>query len=245
MRWRFNKRVFVYRYRLKCKRYEQRFDDINEQLKIKDANLAKESSRAKEIEIANLKLQKEYQDLSFELENLRQEFSGRDKRLNQLLDDRNHVDHVLKEATHTSKANNELRKEIQDLKNEKLSLNSQLLEEKRKVKEFESLLHENYERQLETKDNVTSLQRLLQEERQMKTELASRLQQEQDSSARHDVRRLEERNSKLESEKNDMYQKLMKLEKLQEDFSRNIQFFERDKSDSENKEKALTQKLKK
>ncbi|XP_066915412.1 uncharacterized protein [Clytia hemisphaerica] len=232
-------------YRLKCKRYEQRCDDLSEQVKLKDANLAKESSRAKEIEIANLKLQKEYQDLSCEFENLQQQFSGRDKRLSQLLDDRNHVEHVLQEANHASKANNELRKEIQDLKNDKMTLNSQLLDEKRKVKEFESLLHENYERQLETKDSVTSLQRQLQEERQMKTELASRLQQEKNSSARHDVRRLEERNTKLESDKNEMHQKLIKLEKLQEDFSRNMQFFEKDKSDSETKEKALTQKLKK
>ena len=165
--------------------------------------------------------------------------------MNQLLDDRNHIEQVLQDASQTKSLNNELNREVQDLKDDKLNMSTQLMEEKRKVKEFESLLHENYEKQLSTKDTVTILQQQVQEERQEKSQLAARLQREQDSSARFDLRQLEDKNANLEREKKELIHKLSALEQLQNNLTKNMEFFEKDKSDSENKEKALSQRLKK
>ena len=236
---------FFYRYRLKCRKYEQRIDETNERIKMKDADLARESSRSKEFEIENLKLQKECQDLSYELDTLKSDFNGRDKRLTQLLDDRSHVEQILQEAALTSRSNSELKKDMHQLKREKLDMTSLLTEETRKVKEFETLLHENYEKQLLIQNQVTSLQSQLQEERNAKSQLNARLQQELDSSARHDLRIMEDRNHILEKEKKELADKVSKLEQLQHDLSRNIDYIEKDKSDSETKEKVLLQKMKK
>ena len=119
------------------------------------------------------------------------------------------------------------------------------MEEKRKVKEFESLLHENYEKQIATKDQTSALQRQLQEERETKNQLAAKLKQEQDSSARMDARQLEKRNNVLEEEKAELKDRLYKMEYLQNDMAKSMQSFEKDKSDCENKEKSLNQKIKK
>jgi len=107
----------------------------------------------------------------FELESLKQEFDGRDKRLCQLLEDRNQAAQVMQEASQTTKVNNQLTKEIHENKHEKITLNSQLLEEKRKNKEFESLLHDNYEKHLLAKEQVQALQREVQEERDVRVKI--------------------------------------------------------------------------
>lgn len=214
-------------------------------MKVKEAEVARETSRSKEFEIDNLKLQKDYQDLTYELDGLRQDFNGRDKRLTQLLDDRTHVEQIRQEAAQTEKINSELKREAHQLRKESINFNAQLGEEKCKTKDLEALLHENYEKQILVQDQLTSLQNQLQEERNARSSLAIQLQQEQESSARHDVRKLEDRNESLQREKKDLVEKVNKLEQAQHDLSKSMGYIEKDKSDSENKERLLIHKLKK
>ena len=91
-------------------------------------------------------------------------------------------------------------------------LNSQLTEEKRKQKEFEALLHENYEKNLSSREENSFLQRQLQEERNNRVQVLAKAKDEYD-------RELKEELSILHGEN-----KILKEQKLK--FEKNLQYIE-------------------
>lgn len=101
--------VIRFRYRLKCRKYEKRLEESSVIHKNKEVELAKESARAKEIEIANLKLQKEQQELLYELEHIKQELDEREQRMSFLSEEKHHVEHALSQASTSAKQTAELK----------------------------------------------------------------------------------------------------------------------------------------
>ena len=91
-------------------------------------------------------------------------------------------------------------------------LNSQLTEEKRKQKEFEALLHENYEKNLSSREENSFLQRQLQEERNNRVQVLAKAKDEYD-------RELKEELSILHGEN-----KILREQKLK--FEKNLQYIE-------------------
>ena len=101
--------ILLFSYRSKCRKYEQKIEEITSSHKTKEAELAKESARSKEIEISNLKLQKERQMILFEVENLKQELSEREEHLAHLLGEKSHTELVLTQANANEKYTTELK----------------------------------------------------------------------------------------------------------------------------------------
>lgn len=136
-------------------------------------------------------------------------------------------------------------RENQELKNEKWTLNSQLLDEKRKRNEFEALLQENYEKQIAVEDQTSALQRQLQEERESRSQLVAKLQEENQSAAQTEIKKVESRIRILEDEKCELLDKVKKLESLQHDLSRSMTSLDKEKTEQLEKEKQLSQRIKK
>lgn len=78
---------------------EQRLEEEDLARKNKEVELAKESARAKEIEISNLKLQKEQQELACDLQHVKQELEERERRMGFLSEEKHSVEHALSQAS--------------------------------------------------------------------------------------------------------------------------------------------------
>ena len=100
--------MFVSRYRSKIRRYEKQIHESVGKNKTKAIELSKESSHSKELEIKNLKLQKEFQELTYEVEQLKHELLESDNRLKQFMYEKSQLEEALSHTNIETKQTSEL-----------------------------------------------------------------------------------------------------------------------------------------
>lgn len=128
----------------------------------------------------------------------------------------------------------------------KLAINSQLLDEKNKRREFESLLRDNYEKDLTSKEESTALHRQILEERNDRVHEISKMREESEKNFERGLDKLRDKIKKTEDEKLDLENKLHVCREAKEEVERKLEVQVKEKSlqlDTEREFKEKIQRL--
>ncbi|XP_057303242.1 kinectin-like isoform X1 [Hydractinia symbiolongicarpus] len=230
-------------YRSKCRQYEKQLQNAAEFEKTKELELSKEMANAKELEISNLKLQKKYQESVFEFEKLQNDVLEYENRLSELGYEKTQLQEALSDVNGEARQVMILQKEIQELKNEKMAINSQLLDEKSKRREFESLLRDNYEKDLTSKEESSALHKQILEERNNRMQEIAKMREESEKDFERKLDKLRDKIKKTENEKLDLETKLHVCREAKEEVDRKLEVQVKEKSLLLDTEKEFKEKI--
>lgn len=134
---------------------------------------------------------------------------------------------------------------MHELKNERQSLNSQLLDAKDKLNEMEILLHENKEKQLVAEEQRSLFKRQLREEQEERSKIIAAIREESESQARIELKKVIDKNQLLENEKEELIRIMNKSEDIHCDLTERVASLKEDKIKYTKKEKELLEQIKK
>jgi len=158
-------------YKSKCQDYEKLISYHKE----KEVQLAMTSSEKKELEINNLMIQKEYQELTIELKQTKDHLIQLEtKHQNEKI---KFKDLLIKSRDNASQKIASFKEGNDKLANENSTLATKLAEETNKRKEFETLLHEHYEKTLNSKQEDFSLKSQLEDEQKRYQHMSKSLEE--------------------------------------------------------------------